>query len=172
MRTSRRPRWSVPDGVPYAEKSLWNQVTVQLVHLLQDIYPLVSSHQEAASPDPQARFDRAYTFPYRCVRDAPRWHPDLVAASASKNLLGALASGGPFAKLLERVDPPRLRIRHRPRPLRELRRARGTLPAGEPDSVRGARRSAGGHQHRVRTGEHHARQPAGGTWPSASRWPD
>ena len=95
----------VPDGVPYAEKSLANQVTVQLVHLLQDIYPLVSSHQEAGGPNPQERFDRAYTFPYRCVRGPPRWHPDLVAASASKDLLGALASGGPFAKLLARIDP-------------------------------------------------------------------
>jgi arachidonate 15-lipoxygenase len=99
------PTLVVPDGVPSAEKSLPNQVTVQLVHLLQDIYPLVSSHQAAADPNPQERFDRAYTFPYRCVRDAPRWHPDLVAASASKNLLGALAGGGPFAKLLARVDP-------------------------------------------------------------------
>jgi arachidonate 15-lipoxygenase len=53
--------------------------------------------------DPQERFDRAYTFPYRLVRDPPRWHPDLVAASERRNLLGALAAGGPFAKLLQRA---------------------------------------------------------------------
>ena len=41
---------------------------------------------------------------YRWVRDPPRWHPDLVAASERRNLLGALAAGGPFAKLLQRVD--------------------------------------------------------------------
>lgn len=99
------PALVVPDNVPYAEKSLLNQVIVQFVHLLQDIYPVVSSHQAAAHPNPQERLDRAYTFPYRLVRDAPRWHPDLVAASDAGNLLGALAAGGPFAKLLERVDP-------------------------------------------------------------------
>jgi arachidonate 15-lipoxygenase len=98
------PTLVVPDGVPHAEKSLVNMVTVQIVHLLQDIYPLVRTRQAPGVGDPQERFDRAYTFPYRLVRDPPRWHPDLVAASERRNLLGALASGGPFAKLLERVD--------------------------------------------------------------------
>jgi arachidonate 15-lipoxygenase len=99
------PTLVVPETVPHAEKSLLNQVTVQVVHLLQDLYPVVARHQEPAHPDPQERLRRAYTLPYRLVRNSPRWHPDLVAAAASKNLLGALASGGPFAKLLERVDP-------------------------------------------------------------------
>lgn len=99
------PTLVVPETVPHAEKSLLNQFTVQVVHLLQDIYPVVATHQEPAHADPQERLRRAYTLPYRVVRETPRWHPDLVAASASNNLLGALASGGPFAKLLERVDP-------------------------------------------------------------------
>jgi len=99
----RSPTLVVPDGVPYAEKSLINMVTVQVVHLLQDIYPLVRTHQAPGVADPQERFDRAYTFPYRLVRDPPRWHPDLVAASERRNLLGALAGGGPFAKLLQRA---------------------------------------------------------------------
>jgi hypothetical protein len=99
------PTLVVPETVPHVEKSLFNEVIVQMVHLLQDIYPIVASHQEPSHPDPQVRLDRAYSLPYRVVRDAPRWHPDLVAASASGNLLGALASGGPFAKLLERTDP-------------------------------------------------------------------
>ena len=98
------PTLVVPETVPYAEKSLLNLVTVQLVHLLQDIYPVVATHQEPAHADPRERFRQAYTFPYRLVRDSPRWHDDLVAASASQNLLGTLASGGPFAKLLDRVD--------------------------------------------------------------------
>jgi hypothetical protein len=103
----RAPTLVVPDGVPDAEKSLPSQLTVQLVHLLQDAYPLVTTHQAPAVADRQERFDRAYTLPYRVVREAPHWHPDLVAASESGNLLGALAAGGPFAKLLERVDPVR-----------------------------------------------------------------
>jgi hypothetical protein len=93
----------VPDGVPYAEKSLINMVTVQMVHLLQDVYPLVRPHQPPGVADPQERFDRAYTAPYRWVREPPRWHPDLVAAAEHRNLLGALAAGGPFAKLLQRA---------------------------------------------------------------------
>jgi hypothetical protein len=101
------PALVVPETVPHAEKSLLNQMTVQLVHLLQDIYPIVSSHQPSADPDPQKRFDRAYTRTYRWFREPPRWHPDLVAASNDRNLLGVLAVGGPFAKLLQRTDPQR-----------------------------------------------------------------
>jgi hypothetical protein len=97
------PTLVVPETVPYEEKSLPNQMTVQTIHLLQDIYPLVNSHQPVANPDRQQAFEDAYTLPYRLLRDAPRWHPDLVAASEAGNLLGALASGGPFAKLLERA---------------------------------------------------------------------
>ena len=97
------PTLVVPETVPWAEKSLPNQMTVQTIHLLQDIYPLVNTNQPVSSPDRQKAFEDAYTFPYRLLRDAPVWHPDLVAASGAGNLLGALASGGPFAKLLERA---------------------------------------------------------------------
>ena len=100
----RAPTLVVPDNVPVAEKALPNQVIVQMVHLLQDLYPVVASHQAPAHLDPQVRLNKAYTLPYRLIRDAPRWHSDLLAASKSKNLLGALASGGPFAKLLQRAD--------------------------------------------------------------------
>jgi hypothetical protein len=93
----------VPETVPHAEKSLPNQMTVQTIHLLQDIYPLVNSHQRPSDPDRRKAFDEAYTLPYRLLRNPPRWHPDLVAAEAAGNLLGALAAGGPFAKLLERA---------------------------------------------------------------------
>lgn len=97
------PTLVVPETVPWAEKSLPNQMTVQTIHLLQDVYPLVNTNQPVSNPDRQKAFEDAYTFPYRLLRDAPVWHPDLVAASGAGNLLGALASGGPFAKLLERA---------------------------------------------------------------------
>jgi hypothetical protein len=97
------PTLVVPETVPHAEKSLPNQMTVQAIHLLQDVYPVVNSHQPASNPDRQKAFEDAYTLPYRLLRDAPGWHPDLLAASEQGNLLGALASGGPFAKLLERA---------------------------------------------------------------------
>jgi hypothetical protein len=97
------PTLVVPDNVPVAEKALPNQVIVQMVHLLQDVYPLVASHQAPAHADPQVRLNKAYTLPYRLIRDAPQWHADLLIASKSRNLLGALAAGGPFAKLLQRA---------------------------------------------------------------------
>jgi len=96
------PALVVPETVPHVEKSLPNLMTVQTIHLLQDVYPVVNTHQPPSDPDRQKAFDQAYTLPYRLLRDAPVWHPDLVAASREGNLLGALASGGPFAKLLER----------------------------------------------------------------------
>jgi arachidonate 15-lipoxygenase len=98
----KAPTLVVPDNVPVAEKALPNQFIVQMVHLFQDIYPVVATHQAPAHADPQVRLNRAYTLPYRLIRDAPQWHSDLLAAARSKNLLGALASGGPFAKLLQR----------------------------------------------------------------------
>ena len=98
------PTLVVPDNVPVAEKALPNQIIVQMVHLLQDVYPIVASHQAPAHADPQVRLNKAYTLPYRLIRDAPQWHADLLAASRSRNLLGVLAAGGPFAKLLERTS--------------------------------------------------------------------
>ena len=37
---------------------------------------------------------------YRVVRQPPTWHPELTQAAQAQNLLGALAVGVPFAKLL------------------------------------------------------------------------
>lgn len=92
----------VPSSPPLAEVSLATDVSVQGIHLLQDIYPIVAPHQKPASADPQERFRKAYPGIYRLLRKAPVWHPDLIAASQQGNLLGALAAGGPFAKLLQR----------------------------------------------------------------------
>src|SRR5215203_1973389 len=72
------PALVVPETVPWAEKSLPNQMTVQTIHLLQDVYPLVNTNQPVSNPDRQKAFADAYTFPYRLLRDAPVWHPDLV----------------------------------------------------------------------------------------------
>src|SRR6185436_1095821 len=102
-RDFQSPTLVVPETVPWAEKSLPNQMSVQTIHLLQDVYPLVNTNQPVSNPDRQKAFEDAYTSPYRLLRDAPVWHPDLVAASGAGNLLGALASGGPFAKLLQRA---------------------------------------------------------------------
>jgi hypothetical protein len=99
------PTLVVPDDVPYAEKGLGIGLGTQFVHLVQDVYPIVKTHQPEADRDPQTRFDDAYTFLYRIARTPPRWHPDLADAARAGNLLGALGSGGPFAKLLERVSP-------------------------------------------------------------------
>ena len=99
----RSPNLVVPDRVPCAETSIGAALTVQFVHLLQDLYPVVSTHQAPAHPDPQIRFDRAYTSFYRLTRDAPRWHPELAEAHRRGDLLAKLAVGGPFAKLLRRV---------------------------------------------------------------------
>src|SRR5207248_4656418 len=48
------------------------------------------------------RLREAYSWVYRLVRKPPTWHSDLAVATEGGNLLGALAVGGPFAKLLER----------------------------------------------------------------------
>jgi lipoxygenase len=104
-RDFQAPQLVVPDDVPSAEKSLSSRIGTQVIHLLQDLYPIINEHQAEAHPDPQVRFDRAYDLLYRLTREKPYWHPDLVEASRSRNLLGALGAGGPFAKLLERVGP-------------------------------------------------------------------
>lgn len=98
------PLLVVPEDVPNAEKSLGARVGTQVIHLLQDLYPIITPHQAEAHPDPRTRFEQAYTLLYRITRDTPRWHDDLVQAAAAGNLLGALGAGGPFAKLLERSD--------------------------------------------------------------------
>lgn len=94
----------VPEEVPRAEKSLGVPLGVQVIHLLQDLYPIVSTHQRDAAGDPRQRYDEAYSLVYRVTRDKAQWHDDLVAASRDRNLLGALAVGGPFAKLLQRAQ--------------------------------------------------------------------
>lgn len=99
----RAPALIVPASVPCAEKSLGDQIFVQWLHLFQDLYPIVASHQPLASHDPQTRLRQTYSLLYRLVRPPPRWHPDLVQAAKANDLLGALAVGGPFAKLLERA---------------------------------------------------------------------
>jgi hypothetical protein len=71
---------------------------------LQDLYPIMVTHQDRASNDPETRLRQCYPRLFRWVRKAPRWHPDLAQASARGNLLGALALGGPFAKLLNCID--------------------------------------------------------------------
>lgn len=101
----RAPTLVVPDDVPCAEQSLVADLAVETIHLLQDIYPIVASHQAVASNDPQRRLSETYTRVHRAVRTPPVWHADLVAAAQDDNLLGALAVGGPFAKLVERVSP-------------------------------------------------------------------
>jgi arachidonate 15-lipoxygenase len=99
----RAPSLVVPSDVPCAEKSLVADVAVEVLHLLQDIYPVDASHQPVASSDPETRLLEAYTAVHRAVRPPPVWHGDLVRATKDDNLLGALAVGGPFAKLLESV---------------------------------------------------------------------
>lgn len=78
-------------------------MTVQMLHLLQDIYPVIATHQPMASSDPAQRLRDAYSWLYRLVRTPPTWHPDLEDARRQWTLLGALAVGGPFAKLVERT---------------------------------------------------------------------
>lgn len=95
----------VPDDVSCAEASVSGDLSVQLFHLLQDVFPIITSHQPVASFDPDQRLRDAYTSFYRLIRKPPHWHPELRQASREKNLLGALAAGGPFAKLLERAEP-------------------------------------------------------------------
>ena len=99
------PALVVPSEVPRAEMSLPGAITVQMLHVLQDLYPVVSSLQPDAPRDPQERVRHAYPWLFRLVRTPPTWHPELAAAHAQGRLLDALALGGPFAKLLERCGP-------------------------------------------------------------------
>jgi hypothetical protein len=99
------PLLLVPEDVPCAESSLVSGLSVALLHLMQDIYPVITTHQPVASSDPVKRMRDAYPFIYRLVREPPVWHPDLIQATNENNLLGALAVGGPFAKLLRSEAP-------------------------------------------------------------------
>jgi hypothetical protein len=93
-----------PNTVTLAEASLPTDLAVELIHLLQDLYPIIVPYQLPGATDPQRRLDEAYPPLFRWIKQSPRWHPELADAAASGNLLGALAVGGPFAKLLERVE--------------------------------------------------------------------
>ena len=94
------PLLVVPSDVPCDELTLPGAMSVQSFHLMQDIYPIIASHQPAAATDPTERLRVVFPWIYRLVRSAPVWHRDLAEVDAEGNLLGALAVGGPFAKLL------------------------------------------------------------------------
>jgi hypothetical protein len=107
--TARHPDFKAevlrfPDSMPLQEANFGSDLWVEILHLLQDIYPIMVPHQDRASNDPDERLAQCYTRLFRFIRQPPRWHPELAAASAKHNLLGALAVGGPFAKLLQCVD--------------------------------------------------------------------
>jgi hypothetical protein len=93
-----------PAAVPLAEASFSSDLWVEMLHFFQDLYPIAVPHQDRASDDPEIRLQQTYPRVFRWVRNPPKWHPDLVEASARHNLLGTLAVGGPFAKLLQCVD--------------------------------------------------------------------
>ena len=94
----------IPSDVPCAEATLPGRILVKFLHLMQDIYPIVTPNQALASTDPEQRLREVYPFMYRLIRRLPNWHSDLVEAASDGNLLGTLAVGGPFAKLLQRTD--------------------------------------------------------------------
>ena len=96
------PLLVVPDDVECGESSVFSDLFVQFIHVVQDIYPVITTHQPDASFVPAQRLRDAYSLAYRLIRKPPRWHPELEEARRRGNLLGALAEGGPFAKLLER----------------------------------------------------------------------
>jgi hypothetical protein len=96
----------VPSDVPCAEQTLMGSMTVQWLHFMQDLYPVIAPPQPVASTDPRHRLRDAYSWVYRLVRKPPVWHPQLEEARMHGNLLGLLAVGGPFAKLLESTLNP------------------------------------------------------------------
>ena len=98
------PLLVVPDDVECAESSIFSDLFVQLIHVVQDVYPVITTHQPDASFEPAQRLRDCYSLAYRLIRKPPRWHPELEEARRRGNLLGALAEGGPFAKLLERSE--------------------------------------------------------------------
>jgi len=96
------PLLVVPSDVPSSELTLPGAMSVQSLHLMQDIYPIVTSHQPVAATDAAKRLRQVFPWIYHVVRSAPVWHQDLADAAAQGNLLGVLATAGPFAKLLEK----------------------------------------------------------------------
>ena len=103
----KAPTLVVPDNVPHAEKSLLNRMTVQFIHVLQAIYPLVKSNHPASDPDPQQRFNDAYTFPSRLVRDAPLCHPSWWPRQKSRNARRAFGRRAVVKPLERREDDVR-----------------------------------------------------------------
>jgi hypothetical protein len=99
----KSPALVVPSDLPRAEMSLPGAMIVQMLHVLQDLYPVVTSHQPDAAADPAERVLQAYPWLFRLVRTPPAWHPELARAWHQGRLLDTLAVGGPFAKLLERA---------------------------------------------------------------------
>jgi hypothetical protein len=98
----KAPSLVVPANLPDRESSLIARLMVRFIHFLQDFYPIVVRRQPAAEPDRRARAARAFSRLYRRAIDPPRWHDDLVRAEAGGNLLGVLATSGPFSKLVAR----------------------------------------------------------------------
>ncbi len=98
------PSLVVPSDVPRSEMTLPGALTVQVLHVMQDVYPVIASHQPTASEDPEQRLRDAYSWVYRLVKEPPAWHAELTDAHRRGSLLGTLAVGGPFAKLLERKN--------------------------------------------------------------------
>lgn len=100
----KAPSLQVPERIPTEEASLIGRIVIELLHFLQDVYPIITPGQPPASSDPARRAAAAYPLAFRLVRPAPEWHPELAAAHADGTLLEVLAVGGPFAKLLERAS--------------------------------------------------------------------
>lgn len=99
------PKLQIPANLPSAESSMFARALLQMLHLAQDVYPIIASHQPLVPWDPRERLNASWNWIYRLVRLPPAWHPDLTQAAREGNLLGVLATGGPFAKLLECADP-------------------------------------------------------------------
>lgn len=98
------PSLVVPANLPSAESSRVANLLVRIIHFLQDVYPVVRSGQPQADPDRRIRARQAFSALYRRAIDPPHWHADLVEAEASGNLLGVLATSGPFSKFLRRSE--------------------------------------------------------------------
>jgi hypothetical protein len=100
----RAPSLIVPANVPAAEASFLTNSLARFYHWMQDVYPVVSPPQPLANPDRRQRVREAFTPQFGEMIEPPRWHQDLVEAESAGNLLGALATAGPFAKLLRRPE--------------------------------------------------------------------
>jgi hypothetical protein len=67
----RGPALVVPSDVTRTEMTLPGALTVQVLHVLQAVYPVISSHQPTASDDPEERVREAYSWVYRLVKAPP-----------------------------------------------------------------------------------------------------